>query len=58
MTRPRCGSLLNWQAFLRQLLPGTSRRMRKLLYVVRSAKNLAEQTISYFKGYLLCGVLF
>ncbi len=58
MTRPRCGSLLSWQASLRQLLPGISRRMRKLLYVVRSAKNLAEQTISYFKGYLLCGVLF
>ena len=58
MTRPRCGSLLDWQAFLRQLSPEIFRRMRKLLYMVRSAKNLAEQTILYFKGYLLCGVLF
>ena len=58
MTRPRCGLLLKRQAFLRQLLLGISRRVRKLLYVVCSAKNLAEQTISYFKGYLPCGVLF
>ncbi len=58
MTRPRCGLLLKWQAFLRQLLPRTSRRMRKLLYMARSARNLVEQTILYSKGYLLYGVLF